>query len=130
MGPTNRPLVFESKLPMQIIYNKKIEKVRVNEVLKKEAPQAIQFDISDCYSGATTKKLLKIKPEYAEKPLTIEVDLVRDNPRLYETKLEKFNRQVRHVIEVPLRLTDYTRADGAGVGRFVEDLHKRVVNVN
>ena len=43
--------VRESLLPPQILYNDKIERIRLSEYDKEIPPQAIHFTISDGFSG-------------------------------------------------------------------------------
>ena len=53
----------------------------------------------------------------------------RDCPRSFETKLERFNRGIRHKNEIPIKLTDYTKGEGSNeerVAQFVKDIHNRV----
>ena len=92
------------------------------------APASIKFDISDGYTGVTSNKRIQIVSENAPKPYIFEVDLqdLANNPKSFETQLEKFTRGVKSKISSPLRLTDYTKDADIGVARFVFDLHQRV----
>ena len=45
------PVISESTLPIQVIYNSKIERIRILEFETEKAPQPVKFDISDAYSG-------------------------------------------------------------------------------
>ena len=87
------PIARESQLPIQVLYNAKIERIRVLEYERHSVPLPIKFDVSDGYSGVPSQKIIKIQSESAPKAFTFDVDLASDkNPRIYDTQLEKFNR--------------------------------------
>ena len=87
MAPTSKGLVYECQLPLQVLYNRKIERIRVSEYEKHWAPRAIHFEISDSLSGQKTKKMIKIEPENAEKAHYFDIDFsnAQDNPKCFET---------------------------------------------
>lgn len=118
----------ESPLPLQVIFNAKIESIRFTENEKKHAPQPIRFDISDSYTGEPHKKLIKIWSESAPKESVFEFDLSK-NARSLETQNERFNRNVRRKAKKPIIITDYTKGarDNYAVGIFIKDLHDRVL---
>ena len=120
--------IKESPLPLQVIFNAKVEKIRFTEYENKHFPQPIRFDISDSYTGEPHKKLIKIWSVSAPKESVFEIDLTK-NERSLETINEKFNRDLRKKSKKPIIITDYTKGarDNAAVGIFVKDLHDRVL---
>lgn len=80
------PVVHESDIPLQVLYNQKIERIRVLEYERHSAPLPIMFDISECYDGMPSKRRIKIQSESAPKVYHFEVDLEdKTGPRIYET---------------------------------------------
>ena len=59
------PQVFESDLPLQVLYNDKIEHIRMLEYNRDAAPHAIKFDLSDGLSGIESHKSLRIQSDSA-----------------------------------------------------------------
>ena len=110
-----------------MLYNNKIERIRVLEYEKHSAPLPIKFDISDGYSGVPTQKIIKIQSESAPKVFNFDCDLASEsNPRVFESQLEQFNRLCKFRNDKELFLTDYTKdKDGNGVDKFIEALHSR-----
>ena len=97
LAPILQSIIKESPVPLQVLYNRKIDRIRVLEFDMQIPPAAIKFDISDSYSGEKSKKLIRLNAESAPKPYVFEVDFSNDadNPRSYETNFEKFTRNVR-----------------------------------
>ena len=131
LGPLLQSIVKESSIPLQVLYNRKVERIRVLECDTNLPPAAIKFEISDSYTGVNSKKLIQITCESAPKPYVFEVDFndEMDNPRSYETQLEKFTRDVRSKIGSPVKLIDYMRGAtdfSAAADKFTEDLHRQV----
>ena len=87
LAPIIQSIIKESAIPLQVLYNRKVERIRVMEYDKSLAPAPIKFDISDSYTGVKSKKLIQILSDNAPKPYVFEVDLADDenNPRSYET---------------------------------------------
>ena len=48
------PIIEESSIPIQVLYNKKIDKIRFLEYEGKSNEQPIRFNISEAYSGIET----------------------------------------------------------------------------
>ena len=124
-----KPRVTESSLPIQVLYNSKIELIRLNEFEANSVLQPIKFDISEDYTGVKTQKLVRLESVSAPKTYTLHVDLQRDkHARIYETQVENFQRAAKFKKKKPLLLTDFTKGatDNSGVKQFTEALHKRV----
>ena len=87
LGPLLQSIVKESNIPLQVLYNRKVERIRVLECNTCQPPAAIRYEISDSYTGVNSKKLIQINCESAPKPYVFEVDFndPMDNPMLYET---------------------------------------------
>ena len=100
LGPQSQPLVYESNIPLPVLYNTRMEKIKIADLLRKNEPQSIHFDISEALSGYANRKLVTIKPEGvpdgAKQAYHLELDFDDecDWPRLFETELEKFNKHV------------------------------------
>ena len=126
--------MYESKILLPVIYNTRVEKIKINDLLRKNEPQSIHFDISESLSGYANRKLVTIKPERVQEGakqafhLELDFDDECDWPRLFETELEKFNKHVQKVDETPLNLSDFVSGhyDPDGVARFAEELQERV----
>lgn len=54
-------VVRESPIPIEVIYNKEVEKLRIEEYDAKAAPMPIKFDISDSYSGIESLKMVRLE---------------------------------------------------------------------
>lgn len=90
------PVISESTLPIQVIYNSKIERIRILEFETEKPPQPVKFDISDAYSGLEYQKLVRIECSSAPKAYVQKIDLRSEkNPRIYETQMEAFKRKNR-----------------------------------
>ena len=125
----DRSRVFESKVPIEILYNKKIERIRTNEYSKNEPPNPIHFDIAESYSGVATTKLIKIECESAPKVYTFELDLSTGNrKRHFETVMEEIARKKRLEQEKPLKLTDFVKGatDNSFILKFMNELRNRI----
>ena len=52
--------IIESPIPIQVLYNDKIERIRLDESDYNSPPTPLKFDISDSYTGLETTKLVRI----------------------------------------------------------------------
>ena len=120
------PVVHESDIPIAVLYNDKIEYIRLLECEKQMPPLAIHFDISESFSGSTDHRLITLQAESYKTPFHIDIDLLSRDNAIYETKLEKINRSSKFKKFVPLELSDYLgeTSDKKAVARFVVDLQK------
>ena len=106
------PVVTESKLPLSLVYNDKIERIRVFEYESSTPPQPIKFEFSDGFAGIDAKKLVRISSVSAPKTYTLEIDLQKEkNPRVFDTQIGKIMRMNRFKKdkEKPLLLTDFIK---------------------
>lgn len=96
MTALTNPVVKESSLPLQILFNDKFERIRVAEYETETAPKPIKYEIYDCFSGVPSRKIVKITSESAPKAYTVKVDLNhKKNPKIFETKFEALTRASR-----------------------------------
>lgn len=125
----DRSRVYESKLPIEILYNKKIERIRANEYSKNKPPKPIHFDIADSYSGIETTKLIRIECESAPKVYTFELNFL-DGKRQkhFETVMEEISRQKRLEHKEPLKLRDFAKeaTDNSFIMKFLKELSNRI----
>lgn len=121
--------IIESPIPIQVLYNDKIERIRLDESDYNSPPTPLKFDISDSYTGVETTKLVRIWKESSSKSYVFEIDLSANSkgPQSFETKLEKYLRGNRVLNENPLRLTDYIKGKigNGGVDQFINELCRR-----
>lgn len=125
----DRSRVKESTIPLEILYNNKVERIRTLEYSKNKPPMPIHFDISDSYSGVTTTKLIRIESVSAPKAYTFELDLIDKNrSKHFETSLEEIARKKRLSYEKPLLLTDFAKGskDNSFVLAFIKELRNRL----
>ena len=119
-------MIAESTLPLQVLYNSKIERIRFLEYEIERPPQPIKYEISDAYSGSHTQKLIRIETVSAPKPYILKIDLL-SKKSIYETQMEAFKRQNRMRKASPLRLTDYIKKGvKQGVEEFTKALHSKI----
>ena len=117
----------ESSIPLAVLYNTRVERIRVLEYEKNYPPQPVHFDISESYSGAAKKRLVKIYSDTVPEPHHFDIDLEHGKgPKIYETKLESVTRASRFKKNVQLNLSDYIRDknDKTAVAKFVADMEK------
>lgn len=119
------PAVKECNIPMKILYNEKIERIRFAEYDCELPPNAIHFVIADALNGNESEKQVQIKAESTNKVYKLMVDLDSDQ-KIYETQLEKLTRDIKFKKKKPLSLTDYTKSatGNSGVSQFIKDLKK------
>ena len=125
----DRSRVYESKLPIEILYNKKIERIRTNEYSKNKPPKPIHFDIAESYSGIDTTKLIRIECESAPKIYSFELNLADANrQKHFETVMEEIARKKRLEQEEPLKLTDFVKGatDNSFIMKFMKELRNRM----
>ena len=123
------PVIAESSLPIQVIYNSKIERIRILEFEIEKPPEPVKFDISDAYSASEYQKLVRIECSSAPKPYVLKIDLRSEkNPSIYETQMETFKRKNKSSKVQPLKLTDYLKRKNSkeGIEEFTKALHDQI----
>ena len=61
-------VVLKSPIHLNVLYNQKIERIRVLEYENRSAPMPVKFDVSENYSGSPSKKMVTLVSESAPKP--------------------------------------------------------------
>ena len=56
LAPIMNDKINESPIPLQVLYNEKVERIRMLEHDMRIAPASIKFDISDGFTGVTSNK--------------------------------------------------------------------------
>lgn len=69
------PAVKECNLPLKILYNEKVERIRFAEYDCELPPNAIHFVIADALNGNESEKQVNIKSESANKVYKLTIDL-------------------------------------------------------
>ena len=93
MTAFRNPVVTESSIPIQVLYNMKIERIRILEYEKRSPPLPIHYNIAEAPSGQPSLKEVTIKSVSAPKDFVFEIDTADGKgPRIYETQLEQLTR--------------------------------------
>ena len=91
-----------------MLYNKKVETIRLIEYEGRVVPQPIHFDVSDSYAGIETTKLVRLESKSAPKAYTFEIDLAKGcGPKIFETQVERLNRNRKFKQDAPVVITDF-----------------------
>ena len=70
-----KPRVLQSHLPIQVIYNSEVDRIRAMEQDNESAPAPIHFTIQPGNSGLPTERVFRIESESVAEPIVFEIDL-------------------------------------------------------
>jgi hypothetical protein len=87
----DKKAIKESKIPLEVFYNDKIERIRAMEQSVGSSPQAIKFQILESLKNKPTHKHIKLVCVSAPKPYQFEIDLT-NQPLFIESDFENYNR--------------------------------------
>ena len=60
--------VKESEIPLSVLYNEKVERIRSTEQSVRSAPMAIRFKITDSHTGKSTRRHVELHCESVPGP--------------------------------------------------------------
>ncbi len=76
----DRKQIKLSSIPLQVLYNKKVERIRAIEYSENKPPEPIRFDIQDSLTGKKNLVEVKLECKSAPKAYSFEIDF--DDPNL------------------------------------------------